>query len=132
MACPKCGDPGLHACLGKPIPPWTPEETQRLQVALQRIKTLKKGSLVEQNQNSEQLAQDAKWDGRTLGASEEHVAVVKRSEVDAQAIAAAGVAHVDLDPALSNPAGAVAEEEDDFLAGKKACSIDNPECEACQ
>lgn len=129
MSCPRCGSPGLHACIGfHPLSP-TPEDEAALQNAIERLKTLRKESIVQGTQTP-----NDKWDNRTLGASEADVAVVKHDTPEGQAvdatIAAAGLTHVVLDPA---PAAEQApEEEVDFLSGKKACSINDPECESCQ
>lgn len=50
----------------------------------------------------------------------------QRSQQDQDAINKAGLTHVDIAP--TNPV----LEEDDFLAGKKACSVNDPDCESCQ
>lgn len=36
------------------------------------------------------------------------------------------------EPQTDAEGDALPAEADDFLAGVKACSVDNPECEACQ
>jgi len=41
MTCPLCGDPGIHACPGKPIPAPTPEDDLRLKKAIHRIKEIR-------------------------------------------------------------------------------------------
>lgn len=52
----------------------------------------------------------------------------ERNPQETEVIAAAGLTHVDLDPSVKQ----VQVEEDDFLAGKKACSVNDPDCESCQ